>query len=73
VNGETNGVTDFYFADDDRATVFTSPEGVSFSILGSTGSVSGPVPEPASWALLLTGFGGMGAMMRRRRARALVA
>ena len=25
------------------------------------------VPEPASWALMIMGFGGMGAMMRRRR------
>lgn len=28
----------------------------------------GAVPEPASWALMLTGFGGMGALLRRRRA-----
>ena len=26
------------------------------------------VPEPAAWALMLTGFLGMGAMLRRRRA-----
>ncbi len=25
------------------------------------------VPEPASWALLIAGFGGVGAMLRRRR------
>jgi hypothetical protein len=45
-------------------------------------SVTGPaadggggagVPEPAAWALMLTGFGAMGAMLRRRQAqRALV-
>ncbi len=29
---------------------------------------TGGVPEPASWALMLTGFGGMGALLRRRRA-----
>lgn len=28
----------------------------------------GIVPEPASWALMILGFGGMGALMRRRRA-----
>jgi hypothetical protein len=28
----------------------------------------GGVPEPASWALMLAGFGGLGAMLRRRRA-----
>lgn len=34
-------------------------------------SVSGGVPEPTAWALMLTGFGGMGALLRRRRATAL--
>lgn len=29
-------------------------------------SVSGPVPEPASWALMIVGFGLVGAAMRRR-------
>jgi len=28
----------------------------------------GGVPEPATWAMMLTGFGAAGAMMRRRRA-----
>ena len=39
------------------------------------GNISGPanfyltsaVPEPASWGLMLLGFGGMGMMLRRRR------
>ncbi len=29
--------------------------------------VSGGVPEPASWALMIMGFGGIGTMLRRRR------
>jgi hypothetical protein len=29
--------------------------------------VSQPVPEPASWALMLLGFGGLGAVLRRSR------
>lgn len=29
----------------------------------------GPLPEPASWAMLITGFGLTGAVLRRRRAR----
>jgi hypothetical protein len=31
------------------------------------------VPEPASWAMMLAGFGGLGALMRRRRAQATFA
>ena len=30
----------------------------------------GPVQEPASWAMLVAGFGGVGMLLRRRRARA---
>jgi hypothetical protein len=33
---------------------------------------SGGVPEPATWALMIMGFGAAGAMMRRKRALALV-
>ena len=40
---------------------------ITFSTLG------GGVPEPASWALMLVGFGGLGMAMRRRRAVALAA
>lgn len=35
--------------------------GVNFTL------TSGAVPEPASWALMIAGFGGAGAMLRRRR------
>lgn len=38
------------------------------NILLSTFSAA--VPEPASWALMILGFGGLGAMMRRRRTAA---
>ena len=31
------------------------------------GRVTGPVPEPATWAMMLLGFGGIGMAMRRRR------
>jgi hypothetical protein len=37
--------------------------------VGAGGSVGISVPEPASWALMLTGFFGLGAMLRRSRAR----
>jgi hypothetical protein len=30
-------------------------------------SLTGGVPEPATWAMMLVGFGGLGALIRRRR------
>ncbi len=38
-----------------------------------TGDLAGAVPEPTSWALMVMGFGGLGAMLRRRTFRAAVA
>ena len=34
---------------------------------------SGAVPEPASWALMILGFGGVGGIIRRRRAETALA
>lgn len=41
-----------------------NPSGLRVEILGSAYE---PVPEPASWAMLIVGFGVVGAVMRRRR------
>jgi uncharacterized repeat protein (TIGR03803 family) len=46
--------------------------GTIFSITGS-GFDTGAVPEPASWAMLIAGFGLTGAAMRRRRVTAVAA
>jgi len=35
-------------------------------------STPGAVPEPATWAIMLMGFGGLGAMLRQRRGMALI-
>lgn len=43
---------------------FTSDSGVFLTAASNVGSV----PEPASWALLVAGFGSIGAIARRRRA-----
>jgi len=44
-------------------------EGVAYVWLVHDGDVAAaPVPEPSTWALLLAGFGAMGAALRRRRA-----
>lgn len=44
---------------------------------GDTGldkvSISAAVPEPDAWAMMLIGFGGLGAVMRRRRSHAAFA
>lgn len=34
------------------------------------GGIDGAVPEPAAWALMIMGFGGIGALLRRRAATA---
>jgi len=38
----------------------------------SSTNFAGAVPEPASWAMLITGFGSVGTLMRRRRAVGVV-
>ncbi|HZZ32934.1 MAG TPA: PEPxxWA-CTERM sorting domain-containing protein [Phenylobacterium sp.] len=49
----------------------------TFAIAGrdfcTVGVNCGGVPEPASWALMLLGFGGIGAVLRRRRPAAALA
>jgi hypothetical protein len=44
----------------------TTTAGTSNAQLYATG-INSAVPEPATWALMLLGFGGMGVAMRRRR------
>ncbi len=42
-------------------------EGTAFSLIGSVNPTGGSAPEPAAWALMIVGFGGAGAALRRRR------
>ncbi|HEY3948412.1 PEPxxWA-CTERM sorting domain-containing protein [Phenylobacterium sp.] len=51
----------------------TAPLGPTFTVAGRDFCTVGVdctpgVPEPGSWALMIIGFGGMGVLMRRRRA-----
>jgi hypothetical protein len=43
------------------------------NVLVKSVTLSGAVPEPATWGLMLVGFGGLGAALRRRRALAALA
>jgi hypothetical protein len=47
-------------------------EPLSYVWLVHDGDVAAPVPEPATWALILAGFGLAGAVLRRRPVRAAV-
>jgi hypothetical protein len=66
-NHNPYGGPDIYFTSD-----LIGPNGATGNV-GALYNVpenpgGGPVPEPASWAFMIMGFGGVGAMMRRRRA-----
>jgi hypothetical protein len=48
--------------------VISGTSGGSGSYGGNLSFMPTLVPEPASWALMISGFGGVGALLRRRRA-----
>lgn len=48
-------------------TNVSSVQGGTISVNELIQQGTGAVPEPASWALMIVGFGGAGAMLRRRR------
>lgn len=45
----------------------------SYSGVVTFAPVAGAVPEPGTWALMLAGFGGAGAVLRRRRQQVAIA
>ena len=44
------------------------PTALRVDDLAGTASLAGGVPEPATWAMMVLGFAGLGAVIRRRRA-----
>ena len=63
--GGQNGDTTFTFSTNFFPSNDVVIDGVFLTAVG--------VPEPASWALMMLGFGGLGAMMRRQRRAAVTA
>jgi hypothetical protein len=73
LDGSNNGyVTGYFYLTDATRYIhgnFGSTGHLSWAISGGGGATS--APEPATWAMMLLGFGGMGAVLRRRRAIAV--
>jgi hypothetical protein len=68
--GFIDAMNTFVIQYDEENTVFTDTgEKVGLANLQST--VNGGIPEPGTWALMILGFGGVGAALRRRTAAAL--
>ena len=75
-NGGFDGFFTLLFAgDDDPGSITITNPVTRFQVTGADGQGSGvgtpggtpPIPEPATWALMLMGFGAAGYAMRRRR------
>ena len=50
--------------------VNNSPDGnesINWNLIGGGATRGGSVPEPSTWVIMLLGFGGLGAALRRRR------
>jgi Protein of unknown function (DUF642)/PEP-CTERM motif len=66
---QPGGFTFVGTGDDTITLASLDPQNSNAGVFFDNVSVSGPaVPEPASWALMIGGFGMAGAMLRRRRA-----
>jgi hypothetical protein len=67
IDGDANNITGFWLLDLGSTTTHTitlaNGQGSSNAQIFATGTPA--VPEPATWAMMLLGFGGIGAAMRR--------
>jgi hypothetical protein len=50
-----------------QITQLSGPATLDYSTLSYSLASPAAVPEPATWAMMIVGFGGVGALMRRRR------
>lgn len=54
--------------------LYSVGNGAAFYVSGVTASnATAPIPEPAAWMMMIAGLGAMGALMRRRPARVVLA
>jgi choice-of-anchor C domain-containing protein len=65
--GWTDQTFDFVATASTANLTFSATQFDAFGPALDNVSISGPIPEPATWALMILGFGGVGAMIRRRR------
>ena len=71
--GDQNNISAFWLVNvgstPTHTITITDGKGVSNAAIYGYG---GAVPEPATWAMMLLGFGGIGMAMRRRRKKGLL-
>jgi hypothetical protein len=65
--GFIDAMNTFVVQYDEENTVFTDT-GEKVGLPGLQATVNGGIPEPGTWALMILGFGGVGAALRRRTA-----
>jgi len=63
---DARNTTALWFGDLPQGVVLTSASGHNYALDPRLPVSSGAVPEPAAWALMIAGFGLVGAMARRR-------
>lgn len=61
----------FEYGPDITSLRFSTWKGAPFAIDNVTGVGQGVIPEPATWAMMIAGFGLVGFAARRRRSLAI--
>ncbi|MGZ6015388.1 MAG: PEPxxWA-CTERM sorting domain-containing protein [Phenylobacterium sp.] len=65
------GRYNFWMNSPTEGELYTYGAPQSLDVRGTVVATSGGVPEPAAWVMMILGFGGAGAVLRRRRALSL--